>query len=56
MRYPSNMRILLMLLLAAGAEAGQLETIRARHTCAHRARELMSIVAALHAEPQEIGG
>jgi spore maturation protein CgeB len=42
-------------LRAALVRAG-LETIGARHTCAHRARELMTIVGALQPEPEEIAG
>lgn len=39
---------------AAIAESG-LETIRARHTCSHRADELLTIVAGLQAPADEVG-
>jgi spore maturation protein CgeB len=47
--------------LAADPELGQalaasgLETIRARHTCEHRARELLAIVAEVNQDPLASG-
>jgi spore maturation protein CgeB len=38
--------------LRAALVASGLETIRARHTCAHRVDELLAVVAALDASPQ----
>jgi spore maturation protein CgeB len=38
--------------LRAELVASGLETIRARHTCAHRVDELLAVVAALDAYPQ----
>ncbi|HTH28734.1 MAG TPA: glycosyltransferase [Sphingobium sp.] len=41
--------------LRAELRRNGLETIRARHSCRHRALELMAIVAALKGQPQPIG-
>ncbi|MFL5897096.1 MAG: glycosyltransferase [Solirubrobacterales bacterium] len=40
--------------LAGRLRAGGLETIRARHTCAHRVEELLAIDAELRGEPLEL--
>ena len=39
--------------LRAALAASGLETVRARHTCAHRVDELLTIVTALRAVPAE---
>jgi spore maturation protein CgeB len=42
--------------LRASLVASGLETVRARHTCAHRARELLGIVEALRSDPPPPAG
>ncbi len=42
--------------LAERLRASGLETIRARHTCAHRVEELLAIDAELRGEPLEVAG
>jgi spore maturation protein CgeB len=42
--------------LRAGLARSGLETIRARHTCAHRAEELLAIARRLNAASHELVG